>query len=147
MRVEIYCAFCAEKVEAPVPLKGWRVRYETISDEHGFCPKHAAAEDFFKSQCPGCVAGWPECPLFRAFAYSRSREMSEADFTSLRRGVCPKRVNGTFMVMNDGAGVRVEDANISEVSPAGAAIESAIRDYIVAFRRRIEPARAASESR
>lgn len=131
--VEVSCSFCGESASVQVVLDGWRVRYGSISDENAFCPKHAQVEDFFQDQCPGCVAGWPDCPLYRAFAYSRNRDMSEADFAALRRGVCPKRVNGSFTVTNGGGKVSVEDVNISDVSQSGAAIESAIRDYIATY--------------
>lgn len=100
-----------------------------IEHEHALCPKHAAVAPFAKAQCPGCVGGWGDCPLWTAFAYSgRQRDICETDFADLERGVCPRRVNGTLMASRG----RVESINLSE--PAGAvagkALADAIREYI-----------------
>ena len=129
--VTLWCAFCGESanIVAPMPT-GCATRYGGMDDEHAFCPKHAAVEPFFDSQCPGCVSGWGECGLYRAFAH-KENTLTDADKATLSRGVCPKRVNGTLFVTNTADGVKVEDADIRSdpVAEAGAAVVAAIADH------------------
>lgn len=131
IEVNLHCTFCQESMTTKVSADGWQVRYGAIEDEDALCPAHAKVEDFFKDQCPGCVAGWPECPLYRSFANSRSRDISENELLVIRSGVCPRRVNGSFMVQ--ASPFKITDVNISSVSEHGAALEQAIRGYIAKY--------------
>lgn len=127
--IEIYC-FCGEGLEMEIDLPDtWTTRYGSISHENAFCPKHAKVHEFAESQCPSCVGGWGDCNLFHAFAYSRNRNLSEDDFSSMRRGICPKRTNGTFSF--DSRTGEFEDFSLAEqaTSESGIALEQAIREY------------------
>ncbi len=133
LTVTLYCCLCDDKQEVEVALNpGWKHQYGEIEDErHGFCPKHAAVEAFTDNQCPGCVAGWGDCPLWEAFAYARKRSLTDADFTTLEHGRCPRRVNGTLMTNRTADGVTVEEMDLSTPNDEGGmALASAIRDYI-----------------
>lgn len=125
IRIEISCAFCSKKLVNDIADNGWNVRYGNIGED-GFCPKHAIVEDFFKDQCPGCIAGWGDCSLYRGFMYSKL-ELTDEDFISLERGICPKRGNGTFGIDRDG----LHDLDISEraSSKSGLALVDAIKEY------------------
>ena len=89
-------------------------------------------EEFFGAQCPGCVAGYPECGLGRAFAYSSSNGLTNAERAAVRTGVCPFRVNGTFSFSRD-TGFQTE--NLSDVAPsaAGLAVLAAIDAYMAKY--------------
>ena len=77
------------------------------------------------------MAGWPECPLFNAFAYTDTT-ITDSDYEKLESGVCPRRVSGTMMVgRSDTGGVAAGWVDLS--SPAvegGIALAQAIREYI-----------------
>lgn len=141
--ITINCALCEAKHEARIELPAnWHGAYEGIDDEHGLCPKHQAVQAFKDSQCPGCVGGWGDCGLFDAFAFSGKHKprgavaLNEIDFKRMRRGVCPRRVNGTIGVERFPNGdVAVEDINIS--TPAvdgGRALAKAINQYIEKYK-------------
>lgn len=116
---------------------GWETRYDGTDIENGFCPDHAIIAEFAADQCPGCVGGWGDCPLFDAFAYSTSgnsgakygtKPLSSDDHQSLRDGFCPRRVNGTFEAIS-GSGVK--EINISEQAKnGGEALSVAIQAYV-----------------
>lgn len=137
--VTIYCSLCDAKHTAEIELpSAWHGAYDGIDDEHGLCPKHQAVQAFKDSQCPGCVGGWGDCGLFDSFAFSGRTKprgataLSELDFKRLRRGVCPRRVNGTMSVHSFPNGnVTVEDVNLSTVEvDGGRALAKAINEYI-----------------
>jgi hypothetical protein len=126
--VTISCGFCPTSHEQTIVVPdGWATRYSGTDVENGFCPAHSAAEPFVDAQCPGCVAGWGECPLWDGFAFDE-RKLTQEDMAQVERGVCPKRINGTLMVRNPGG---VESINLSEQAPteAGVAMAGAIKDY------------------
>lgn len=130
----INCCLCEAEHKSEIEMpEGWNHRYGAIDDEQaGFCPKHSAVAAFAESQCPGCVGGWGDCPMWQAFAYAgRQRTMGVDDYVALERGICPRRVNGTIGVS---AGQR-EDLDLSETAPveSGSAFAAAIRDYIAKY--------------
>lgn len=133
MKITIHCCLCDAKHETEIAMAdGWQHRYDGIDDErNGFCPKHAPVAEFAKAQCPGCVGGWGDCPMWESFAYSGKRSVGAKDFEWLRQGVCPRRVNGTFGVS---AG-KIEDLNLSNQAPpaCGATFAEAIEDYCKAY--------------
>lgn len=129
IKLTITCSLCREKTETDVTIEdGWSVGGEEIYEEDGgLCPKHSIIEDFIANQCPGCVGGWGDCPLFKAFAY-REESLSANDFATLENGTCPKRINGTFMAMRD-TGIKEMDLSNSAPVESGRALAEAIRDY------------------
>lgn len=134
MKITLTCCLCSARtdVEAETP-DGWELRYSDIDEDKCFCPKHVAVAEFARSQCPGCISGWGnDCPLFRAFAYSGSRNLAAGDFAKIEGGICPKRVNGTISFSH---GRGIEDVDLSDRAPApsGVVLSQAIRDYWVAY--------------
>lgn len=126
--VTVSCAFCSSEHEQKIVLPdGWKARYDGADVENAFCPQHSAAESWTDAQCPGCVAGWGDCPLWDAFAHDQ-RTLTEEELGQVERGICPKRINGTLMVSNPGG---VTSVNLSEQAPteAGEAMAGAIKDY------------------
>jgi hypothetical protein len=138
MIVTVGCCLCSKEHKQEISLPdGWAHRYDAVDDESGgFCPDHAAVAPFAESQCPGCVGGWTDCPMWQAFAYTYGREIGDDDYASIERGICPRRVNGTMTIGRGGT----QDLDISKRAPveAGKAFAQAIRDYCAAY-----PARAA----
>ncbi len=111
-------------------LDGWAMTYPAIDVEQAFCPDHAVIADFTNTQCSGCVGGWGDCGLWEDFAYGKERRnLNERDFTQIRQGVCPRRVNGTMMF--DANVEKIENIDLSKQAPnqVGAALEQAIKDY------------------
>jgi hypothetical protein len=133
MKVTFSCCLCSESasVEVAVP-DGWGLRYDGMDEERAFCPKHGPVVAFAESQCPGCVGGWGDCSMWKAFAYSYDRSISEQDLTRIEGGICPKRTNGTMMFT---PATGLQDTDISERAPpdSGAAFAQAIRDYCAAY--------------
>jgi hypothetical protein len=134
LNVTLYCCLCTNRSEYIVEmLPGWVHSDGGIDVERdGFCPDHAVIEEFASSQCPGCVGGWGDCPMWKAFAYSHRRDITEKDLAAIRSGVCPRRVNGTIG-FNAGTGV-IADIDLSNRAPRGgpefaAAIEAYIKEY------------------
>jgi hypothetical protein len=133
VKVTLSCCLCAETVEIETPTpEGWAIRYEDIDAENCFCPKHQPIQFFAISQCPGCTGGWMDCPMWRAFAYSHSRDVTNADLAKIELGICPRRVNGT---MTFSAADGFKDENLSERAPAesGVAFAQAIREYCATY--------------
>lgn len=131
--VDVHCSLCSKRSKHTISLPdGWAHRYGGIDDEgSGFCPDHAEVADFADSQCPGCVGGWGDCPLFRSFAYSSGRDLTPADFVAIERGVCPRRVNGTITVSPKGT--QTLDLSAKATTRSGVALALAIRDYCAAY--------------
>jgi hypothetical protein len=128
LRIAISCCLCDQEFKAECePPPGWEYEYAEVGNDKGFCPKHAAVLDFVNSQCPGCVGGWMDCPLWQAFAYTHSQDIDAEDFAKIETGICPRRVNGTMSVGARG----IEDLDLSERAPveSGIALAQAIRDY------------------
>ncbi len=125
--VTVHCALCEAQHDTQIDLPAnWHGAYPGIDDEHGLCPKHSAVQSFRDAQCPGCVGGWGDCGLFDSFAFSGERKprgataLSELDFKRIRRGVCPRRVNGTLMVEKFPNGnVSIDDLNLSKPEVEG----------------------------
>lgn len=130
MKVTIHCGFCSESAEAEIDLPdGWKHHVGGIDDEHdGFCPSHSPVAAFADAQCAGCVGGWGDCPMWQAFDGSRPRTITDADLTTLERGICPRRVNGTMSVVL-GGGVEAIDISEQATHEAGKAFADAIREY------------------
>lgn len=129
MKLELSCSLCQEdaEVEFDAPA-GWILTYGESCEEDAFCPAHASVGEWRSAQCPGCVGGWRDCPLWDAFAYSGKRTITDDDLAVIERGRCPKRVNGSFMMSGRG----MEAMDISETAPteSGTVLAQAIRDYI-----------------
>ena len=118
---------CDEVISFDIP--DWTGEADKEGEGHWlYCPKCAVQAKWFDSQCPGCVGSFSDCPLGHLFMYG-SVTISEAQKISIRAGVCPVRVNGTFG-FSPGRGL--EDMDLSEVAPsaAGDAVVSAIDAYI-----------------
>lgn len=123
----ISCCLCGEKHVAEIELpQGWKLRYDGIDEEGGFCPSHSIITEWANSQCPGCVGGWQECDLWNAFAYDK-RGLNKCDFDMIKSGICPRRTNGTFMATKSG----FHDMDLSKrANPvSGEALAKAIVDY------------------
>lgn len=133
MKITVSCCLCSDQftVETVDP-DGWKLRYDGTDIENGFCPKHAAIAEFADSQCPGCIGGWMDCSLWSAFAYSgRQRDISDKDFSILKSGLCPRRVNGTMTIGSGG----IESLDLSERASvaSGEALAQAIKDYCAEY--------------
>jgi hypothetical protein len=89
------------------------MQYDEIEVDSGFCPEHKDIAMFTSKQCIGCVGSWGDCDLFKDFAYS-NRNLVEGDFDILRKGICPRRTNGTLM-FNSGTGL-LKRIDLSETS-------------------------------
>lgn len=128
------CCLCGEEYEAKVSLPpGWGLRYDATDEENAFCPRHAAVEDFANSQCPGCVGGWRDCSLWSSFQSNATRSISESDLATIRKGICPKRTNGTMMVRP--GGLRNIDLRGPVKVAGGVAFAAAIEEYIKRYER------------
>jgi hypothetical protein len=136
LTVDMSCTLCSDKFQHEFDMPaGWYSRHDTVDiEDHGLCPKHESIAPFLESQCPGCVGGWGECDLFKAFAYSSAkRPLTEGDRRLLTLGYCPRRTNGTMSV-NVKTG-RVEDIDLTsgpEVA-AGTALLAAIDEYTARY--------------
>lgn len=130
MEIVIGCCLCSEEHKTEIELpEGWAS--QGVDDSDGFCPKHSPIDAFRTSQCPGCVGGWGDCPMWKAFSSSSGRTIGAGDYELLEKGICPRRVNGTFGV-SDG---RIEDLDLSDRAPpeSGAAFAKAIREYCLKY--------------
>jgi hypothetical protein len=131
LKLYLSCCLCPSQHEQTIKLPaGWAGLHDAIDAEKCFCPSHIEVKDWVESQCPGCVGGWGNCSLWRAFGFSKL-ELTEADFQSIERGICPKRVNGTAQISN---GV-FSEINLSEQAPtaSGIALVKAIKDYVAEY--------------
>lgn len=132
--VDLCCAFCPAEIKPVIELpEGWALRHDEVPgcDGGAFCPEHSGAASFLEAQCPGCVGGWPECRLFRSITTPED-PLEEIDFARMREGRCPRRVNGTSSFV-PGMGFQVIDLSDPATPEAGAAMETAIRDYLHAY--------------
>lgn len=123
----IYCCMCGNKHTETLSLPpGWELHYSGIDEDRGFCPEHSIIKEWTSSQCPGCVGGWTDCPLWHDFAHNK-RNLSYSDFDVIRSGICPRRVNGTMVSGPDG----IFETDLSEVAAteSGAALADAIIGY------------------
>lgn len=127
--IEISCCLCSNKTAFEVELaEGW-ANADDIYKDDALCPDHRVIELFIDSQCRGCVGGWGDCTLWKDFAHRDKRNLNDRDFELMRKGICPRRTNGTFS-FNSYTGV-LRDEDLSNVAPseAGVALEKAIKDY------------------
>ncbi len=130
IKIEITCCLCSAKEQRQIELPGWT---DTDVDfDEGFCPAHAAVENFRSAQCPGCVSSWKECGLWKGFAFERYRHnmqetLTERELEIIASGKCPRRINGT---MSFSAG-QMKDIDLSTPAEkeAGAALLAAIQEY------------------
>lgn len=131
LTVSMSCALCEKHHERTVSMPdGWDSRYRAVEEEKAFCPEHAIIAAFCDSQCPGCVGGWGDCPLYKSFAFGKLT-LSANDFSTLESGICPKRVNGTMMF----GGGKLEHVDLREtpVAIAGQALSVAIKSYALKY--------------
>ena len=132
LEIRLACGLCGDSHEQKIPMPdGWNSRYQSVSDENAFCPKHSIVAKFADSQCPGCVGGWGDCDLHRSYAYSKLT-LAPADFAALESGVCPKRTGGTFMFNSSGLTEHI-DLRDAPVVDAGRALAQAIREYAIKY--------------
>lgn len=132
-KMTVHCCLCSKKTHAPfeIPDEWALTRDEFDIEQDGFCPDHAAVAEFESSQCSGCVGGWGDCDMWRAFAFSGSRSITDRDLSSIERGICPRRTNGTFSFSR---GTGIEDIDLStRANEGGRAFADAIREYIVRY--------------
>lgn len=124
VKLELACYFCDASIEIEVPsLPGRDVRYGVINEDLAFCPEHAKVEEFLQDQCPGCVACFGDCGLSRSI---QDQTIPEGSIASIKSGVCPYRVNGTFRYSDDEG---FDELDISNTSLAGEALAEAIDAY------------------
>lgn len=138
MNINLCCGFCSSKRTLRVVAEGWKVRYDALTNENAMCPEHSVIADFFDAQCPGCVAGWPNCGLHDSFAWCdrdnhgrpERRPLDEKERAYLLAGGCPRRVNGS-MSFNT-ATREIKEENISEPASkeSSASLLYAIDAYI-----------------
>ena len=132
----ISCCLCDDAHTQAVELReGWRMLYDGIDAENCFCPRHAAVLAFTEAQCPGCVGGWGDCPLWQAFAFTHSRDINDADLAAIESGICPRRLNGTmqFDARQPERGITALDLSNPASPESGAALAQAIREYIARY--------------
>jgi hypothetical protein len=131
--ITIGCCFCGSEHKTEIELPpGWKHCYGGIEDyNHGFCETHANVLPFMKDQCPGCVSGWGDCPMWRAFDHGRSRTITKNDLDTLRTGRCPRRLNGTIGVELSKHGSTTQELDISDTATAESG--SAFADAIIAY--------------
>lgn len=136
VEITMHCSMCSEDFSITIELpSGWAMKYYSIDEEHAFCPKHAKVADFLDDQCSGCVSGWGECGLYESIMYpnypKRQPQITEDQLETVRGGLCPVRINGTFGVNVTEQGVDFKDEDLSERagSEAGEAFVKAILDY------------------
>lgn len=129
--LHLHCSLCDAKIENDLEDLGWAVRSSAIEDETALCPRHSAVEEFFKSQCVGCVEGWPDCGLYRSFSYSRKRDITEQELEIIRAGICPRRTNGTRMISNQPEGVTMKSLDLSRPASedSGRLLAEGIQEY------------------
>lgn len=135
LEVSLSCGLCGASNEQHIPMpNGWDSRYRSVSDETAFCPEHAIVAQFADSQCPGCVGGWGDCPLWQSFAYSKLT-LVDADFDALSRGICPKRVNGSMVLKVTASGATIDHLDLRDppVVEAGKALATAILQYAAKY--------------
>lgn len=126
------------KVEAITPT-GWsepesifEPEIEPSSPHYGWlCPDCVKQREWFDQQCPGCVAGYPDCGLGKSFVYS-NKTIQPEQLDIIRRGICPFRVNGTMMfdTANPGQGIQKIDLSGVASTDSGNAVADAIVRYI-----------------
>jgi hypothetical protein len=129
--LKITCSLCSAAHETVVELPpGWSDI--TLDDDTGFCPTHAPVREFTANQCPGCVGGWGDCPLYQAFAFERYRHnqremLRRAELKTIESGICPRRVGGTMRFTSE----QIESIDLSDRAPiaAGLVLANAIREY------------------
>ncbi len=129
IELTINCCLCGESHEAMIDLPdGWSHRTSGVDSDDGFCVKHAPVAKWSDSQCPGCVGTWGDCALWRGFAYSHSRDLTDAELDTIRAGVCPRRTNGSFSFSRT-TGIRDIDLSERATTESGVVFVQAIRDY------------------
>lgn len=131
LRVNLYCCFCSNQLEIRISLpEEWHLRYAELSSEEALCPDHVIIGEFFDDQCPGCVSCWGECGLWRdAFFEKPERPLSDDDYFSIEKGLCPRRLNGTFGLEVTAAGSKIQQVCIADqaTSKSGKALAIAIK--------------------
>lgn len=124
------CDMCSEsftsKIESP---NEWHCGDTVDVDSDVFCPKHKEIRAFKSAQCPGCVASWKDCGLWKAFAHGKySTGISMDQRKHIASGICPFRVNGTMSF--SARGLKSIDLSDKAQESSGIALLAAIDDYI-----------------
>lgn len=121
---------CDEKFVVTAPEE-----WVTGSTEYGgesnavFCPKCAPQNEWFRAVCPGCVSGFPDCGLGKAFMYSNSPGLTGDEALKVEQGHCPFRVNGTMSFTLE-KGIQKIDLSEAAPSESGIRVINAINAYI-----------------
>lgn len=127
--VYLACLICDEVFEDEVTgiPEGWGNHFMSLSDEDSFCPKHSDMTKFLNNQCPGCVGTFPDCPLHSAIFY-RKPNITNEELEIIEQGICPRRVNGTYMFNAEAGGLK--KININDISNDGLIFANGIREYL-----------------
>jgi len=127
--ISVECCLCGEEFVREIEFpNGWEAGYNEIDYDDAFCPKHSIIAKFKNDQCPGCVDGWQDCPLWSSFAGGK-KTITEEDFNEIRKGICPMRVNGTFICHCGTKEIKRTDISKKSSSEAGEAFVTAIKEY------------------
>lgn len=133
----IHCnaILCDAVVEIETPA-GWMQRNDTLDfgedSSYLFCPDHVNQGLWFDAQCSGCVAGFPDCGLGRSFGYALKDQITNAQLATIESGICPFRVNGSFMFSRD-TGFVSDDLSDRATTEGGMDVADAIRQYLAKY--------------
>lgn len=122
MTITIKCKglVCDTEIEIPTP-EG----FVDDGDCEMYCKKCSQEKEFLDSVCPGCVSGFPDCGLGESFKFSKFK-ITNDDLNTIKGGLCPFRVNGTFI---GSPGTGIKRVNISDKSENGEVMVEKIIEY------------------
>lgn len=111
-KIIVHCGgiMCESTYDLEIP--NWTGKYDT--EGWTYCPECEQQEVWFGAVCPGCVEGYPDCELFKSFAYY-GHTITPTQLNSIRSGVCPFRTGGTFGVSRGS----ITSIDLSERAPEG----------------------------
>jgi hypothetical protein len=137
-KVTIQCDGILCDSEYSLEIGDWSGDFESEGNGHYiYCshPDCQAQDEFFGAQCSGCVEGFGDCQLGKAFLFSYRRTLTEKQLRVIEAGVCPLRTNGTLGMRVTAAGIAVEDLDLSERAPEGSGkiVADVIRRYIAKY--------------
>lgn len=120
---------CENKFEVEAP-EGWETTYAEYGGESDlvFCFDCLLQCKWFRSICPGCVGGFPDCGLAKAFMYDNSPGLNSSNVNDIESGRCPFRVNGTLSFSSE-EGIKSIDLSKRAPSETGIAMVNVIQAY------------------
>ena len=133
LEIEVSCCLCQTNLNLELDIPDTWGNISNVYAEQSLCPKHKEIENFIDSQCPGCVGGWADCDLWKDFAYNNSRNLGDDDFSKLKKGICPRRTNGSFSFDTDKGKIEHIDLSYKASEASGIALEKAIKEYWKAY--------------